>query len=545
VLGASLLVALQVPMVAADTNSNARLGQAGFEPVFYLPWRAGVSHVVTQGAGGSPSHGCPGNSCYALDFGLSHGEPVLASASGSIIYAGYRTDFGNNVLIQHAADDCTRYAHLSSISRSSGAIGRGEQVGLTGETGYAIGAHLHFVRENCNFASRPVGFNETGGATPAEGRWVVSQNSVGPTGDPFGSYDLASSPQPGLVRVGGWAIDPNALTSPVTIHVYVGGQAGLAGSEGHNIGPADLYRPDVGNAYPGAGNNHGFDLTFGTVKTGSQPVCAYAINIGSGSNQSLGCKNVTITNPNPFGSYDLASSPQPGLVRVGGWAIDPSALTHPVTIHVYVGGQAGVPGSEGHNIGPANLYRPDVGRAYPGTGNNHGFDLTFGTAKTGNQPVCAYAINIGIGANQLLSCKNVSVAMPDQTWTPPPDPNPPPDPAQDANPTPNLDPDAMPPSSQATSGGPAGAAPEIDTTIARGPRGQTQRRSPTFHLQSSNSPATFECKMDQKKWSDCSPRIRYKKLAYGRHVFLARATSPDGLVDSSPAKSTFRILRHR
>lgn len=112
--------------------------------------------------------------------------------------------------------------------------------------------------------------------------------------NPVGSFDSATSPEPGRVRVGGWAFDPNALTSPVTIHVYVGGPAGSAGAEGRSIGPASGSRPDVGRAYPGVGNNHGFTALFDTAKRGSQSVCAYAIDIGPGSNQSLGCKTVRI-----------------------------------------------------------------------------------------------------------------------------------------------------------------------------------------------------------------------------------------------------------
>jgi hypothetical protein len=77
------------------------------------------------------------------------------------------------------------------------------------------------------------------------------------TGDnPRGAYDVADSRQPGTVRVAGWAYDPNAPTSPISIHVYIGGTAG-SGAEGHNIGAADNYPPDVGPAFPGVGNYHG------------------------------------------------------------------------------------------------------------------------------------------------------------------------------------------------------------------------------------------------------------------------------------------------
>jgi len=74
-----------------------------------------------------------------------------------------------------------------------------------------------------------------------------------------------------------------------------------------------------------------------------------------------------------------------------------------------VGGQAGTPGAQGFDLGPARSYRPDVNSAYPGDGNYHGFDATISTSKSGNQQVCAYAINVGPGANVLLACRNVFI----------------------------------------------------------------------------------------------------------------------------------------
>src|SRR3954447_21886737 len=69
--------------------------------------------------------------------------------------------------------------------------------------------------------------------------------------DPLGAYDLASA-QPGLVRVAGWSFDPAAPTTPIQMHVYVGGPAGTAGAEGHPF-VASLARPDVAAAHPEAG----------------------------------------------------------------------------------------------------------------------------------------------------------------------------------------------------------------------------------------------------------------------------------------------------
>jgi Domain of unknown function (DUF1906) len=146
------------------------------------------------------------------------------------------------------------------------------------------------------------GHDETyGGATINIDNNYVDGATVGvatPTAgsdDPIGFLDLAGSPLPGQVRVKGWALDPDAPTAALPIRVYVGGRAGAAGAEEFELGAiATRSRADVGAEYPLAGPRHGFDASFATVKSGPQPVCAYAINTGLGADRLLGCKSVGI-----------------------------------------------------------------------------------------------------------------------------------------------------------------------------------------------------------------------------------------------------------
>ncbi|MBK9476698.1 MAG: CHAP domain-containing protein [Tetrasphaera sp.] len=117
--------------------------------------------------------------------------------------------------------------------------------------------------------------------------------------EPAGDLNSVSGTQAGgSVRVTGWAIDPNAQSSPVTVHIYVGGPAGSASAEGFNIGTASVARADVGSAYPTAGANHGFDVTLTTSKRGTQAVYAYALNVSGtkGGNQLIGQRTVAIEN---------------------------------------------------------------------------------------------------------------------------------------------------------------------------------------------------------------------------------------------------------
>ncbi len=83
-----------------------------------------------------------------LDLGIGCGTPVRAAASGSVISAGWNNAYGNRLMIAHGQLNgvslVTTYNHLTSISRSSGSVARGEVIGYSGTTGWSTGCHLHF-----------------------------------------------------------------------------------------------------------------------------------------------------------------------------------------------------------------------------------------------------------------------------------------------------------------------------------------------------------------------------------------------------------------
>jgi murein DD-endopeptidase MepM/ murein hydrolase activator NlpD len=84
----------------------------------------------------------------AIDLGGRTGTPVLAAASGRVIIArssGWNGGYGNYVVISHGNGTQTLYAHLSSLSVSSGdTVSQGQTIGAIGATGRSTGPHLHF-----------------------------------------------------------------------------------------------------------------------------------------------------------------------------------------------------------------------------------------------------------------------------------------------------------------------------------------------------------------------------------------------------------------
>ena len=93
-----------------------------------------------------------------IDIAAGHGAPVVASAAGSVIYAGWMGGYGNLIIVDHGGGLATAYAHLSSYAVGSGGVSQGQTVGYVGCTGHCFGPHLHFeVRVNGG-AVDPLGY---------------------------------------------------------------------------------------------------------------------------------------------------------------------------------------------------------------------------------------------------------------------------------------------------------------------------------------------------------------------------------------------------
>ena len=84
---------------------------------------------------------------------------------------------------------------------------------------------------------------------------------------------------------------PNRPRSAPTVGGPAGRRARGATSSARSPVPP---RPDIAASAPQAGPDHGFDVSFPTVKSGAQPVCVYALNSGGGEDRLLGCKATTI-----------------------------------------------------------------------------------------------------------------------------------------------------------------------------------------------------------------------------------------------------------
>lgn len=80
-----------------------------------------------------------------LDISASYGEPVMATAAGTVTSAGPNGSYGNLVVLDHGFGIATKYGHLSRFAVFPGQdVQRGHIIGYVGSTGRSTRPHLHY-----------------------------------------------------------------------------------------------------------------------------------------------------------------------------------------------------------------------------------------------------------------------------------------------------------------------------------------------------------------------------------------------------------------
>jgi murein DD-endopeptidase MepM/ murein hydrolase activator NlpD len=127
-------------------------GQKPYQVRHVVAWSGAVPKDAKRGSG---SFGWPVSGYItqrfsevhqAVDIGVVEGTPVKAADSGYVAVVGRSdTGYGRYVLIDHGNGFQSLYAHLSVIYVQVGqSIGKGQTMGLSGNTGKSTGPHLHF-----------------------------------------------------------------------------------------------------------------------------------------------------------------------------------------------------------------------------------------------------------------------------------------------------------------------------------------------------------------------------------------------------------------
>ena len=318
--------------------------------------------------------------CRSISVTLPKGDPIgtvtaaatsagVMTASGWAAYPGSPSD----VVTVKVTDNGALVATVSANSAApTGSV--------SGNHGYAAswtvkdnGAHTV-----CGFVVNP-----SGGADTALG---CAKADVVVPGSPQGAIRAVTQDSVGWVIVTGWSFDPSDYAAAVAVTVTMNGQI---------VASATASQPFTDLAYYGVPGNHGFLTGFLPNVGGAATICASAVNVGPGANQSLGCTTVTMSAPgSPIGAQVSAVRDATGRVVVSGWAWDQNVPYSPLTVMVTVDG---VP----VGFGLAGTRYPAL--AFYGIPGDHGYRQPV-TVTSGTHSVCTFAFNQGPGENRLLGC---------------------------------------------------------------------------------------------------------------------------------------------
>ena len=178
----SVVVALLDASQSAELWLDALPGDPNAKPLdveYLLPLRQDVFRI-DQGNDGRFSHTDPENR-YAIDFAAAIGTPVQAARAGVVMQvesdfdkAGLKLEkYGgraNLIRILHDDGSMAVYAHLKLggvLVRVGQRVRAGQQIGLSGNTGFTTGPHLHFaVQVNRGMRLESLPFKMTGPGGP-------------------------------------------------------------------------------------------------------------------------------------------------------------------------------------------------------------------------------------------------------------------------------------------------------------------------------------------------------------------------------------------
>ncbi|MFM7034768.1 MAG: S8 family peptidase [Planctomycetia bacterium] len=182
---------------------------------------------------------------------------------------------------------------------------------------------------------------------------------------PIGAIETAT---PLVVR--GWAVDPNAVSQPITVQLWVDGR--LVGTV-LAASPRDDLVPAYGNP------NHGYSLAMPALPVGNHIVDVKAFDPETGLFVSLGQRVVAVQAP--VGRLAIATAR-----RLAGWAFSSRADAAPIQVRVVINGRV-------YGTFLASVARPDLAPRLGST--NHGYDISLNPAffRRGRNTVQVYAID--------------------------------------------------------------------------------------------------------------------------------------------------------
>ena len=129
--------------VKATGSVNTAMTISGTKVALGISLTKPVSGIISSRFGARSSIRSSAHT--GLDIATSTGTPVIAAASGTVTFAGWKGSYGNLMVITHSNGVQTYYGHCSKLYCSAGqTVSQGQTIAAVGSTGNSTGPHLHF-----------------------------------------------------------------------------------------------------------------------------------------------------------------------------------------------------------------------------------------------------------------------------------------------------------------------------------------------------------------------------------------------------------------
>jgi hypothetical protein len=158
----AIIVSILSVCLAASVSAQNGMRPANVKPVgplYSLPYEPGETFIVGQGYLEFPTH----ENLYAIDWTMPEETPILAARAGvvtevvdSFSKSGLTEDMkqkGNFIRIRHDDDSRAVYYHIAHDGakvKVGQKVAEGQQIALSGNTGFSSTPHLHFMVEQLN-----------------------------------------------------------------------------------------------------------------------------------------------------------------------------------------------------------------------------------------------------------------------------------------------------------------------------------------------------------------------------------------------------------
>ena len=154
----------------------------------YLPFQYGFNIAASQSSNGFVSHNA--GMLNAVDFPTAENTTIVAAISGIVVQVVENFSTGcptsacenesNFIVIDHGDSTFAMYAHLTvngSLVEVGDSVDAGQNIALSGNTGWSTGPHLHFEIKDLTGNSMPLLFYEFENISGGSPFWGISATS--------------------------------------------------------------------------------------------------------------------------------------------------------------------------------------------------------------------------------------------------------------------------------------------------------------------------------------------------------------------------------